>query len=448
MKKIAITAFLLPLFFSTSFSLTLKESIGIAAKQNPTILTAQKKVNAASAKLSQAYGAFMPTIKLDGNYGNAYTQPQVMEVVVPNLGGGISQRFTTGTEEVALAKNIALSLTQPIFVSSLFPGLAIAQKGRLIAEEELRKNMIDVSYNVTSAYYMVLSYKKYIEVCEESLKLAKSHESQVNAMLNSGVSTKADLLRSQVQVANSEIALTKAINSLELAKCTFNNTLGRPVSTEVILSDNVAINLDEISLKIPELPKFEDLLDIAFQYRPDWKQFELSMQIAEDNVNLSRTGYIPSVVLAAQSGDRISSYNYSPLYNIDVKSWSIAGIASWTIFDGLQIANKVREANENLEAQKANEKQVRDSITLEIKDAYLSVKNAVDTIAPAKKAVQFAQEGYKVSNLRYNSGVGTNIEVIDAQAALTQAKTNYIRNLFDIETARAKLKKVIGEYIS
>jgi outer membrane protein TolC len=146
-------------------------------------------------------------------------------------------------------------------------------------------------------------------------------------------------------------------------------------------------------------------------------------------------------MLTGSSGNRISEF---PAFKTDVNSWSIAGAASWTLFDGLGIQNRIREAAANLDSQKATEEQVRNGIALEVRDAYLSLKSDLETIDSAKKAVNSAEENYKVSSLRFASGVGTNIEELDAQVSLTQAKTNYLQTLFDVEVAKAKINKVVG----
>jgi outer membrane protein TolC len=183
---------------------------------------------------------------------------------------------------------------------------------------------------------------------------------------------------------------------------------------------------------------------LAFDNRPDWKQYSLAQQVGEENLKLARSAYLPSFLLTGQTGKRITEYS---AYNADANSWTVSGVASWTLFDGLTTQNRVKEAAANLESQRATEKQVRDGIALEVRDAYLTLKGAQETIGSARKAVDSAEENYKVSEVRYQSGVGTNLEVLDAQVARTQSKINHLQTLFDLEIAKAKINKVVAKEV-
>jgi len=186
------------------------------------------------------------------------------------------------------------------------------------------------------------------------------------------------------------------------------------------------------------------LLAQAYTNRPDWQQFLLSTGISEDTLHLSQSEYLPTFTMSAAAGNSFSSYQS---YQYGVNNWSVTGSGSWTLFDGLGRENRISEASANLDAQRANEEQVKNGIALEVRDAYLSLKATLDTIGSTKKAVDSAQESYNVSSTRYQSGVGTNLEVIDAQVALNQAKVNNLQALFNVEIAKAKINKVVGKEV-
>ena len=438
-RKIILGSSLILVFLAgISPALTLKESINLALKNNPAVIASQKKLQSADARLAQATGVLFPTLKIEGKLGRDYTQPSLVQITSQTSAGAITQNLSFGTDAATDSRSITTSLSQPIFVAALFPGISIAQKGFDLAREDLNKISLDTSFNVTQAYFGVLKADRMVKLSEESREMAESHLKQVKAMLSAGVATQADFLRIEVQLANSEVALTRAKNALEIAKDAFNNALGSD------LEQNVQLEEEGFNGEILNLPEYKDLLKMSYNYRPDWKQYILTKQIAEENVRIAQTGYLPTVMLSGKTGNQIIEY---PAYRSDVNSWSITGIASWTFFDGLQTQNRIREAAANLDAQKANEEQVKNGIALEVRDAYLTLKSAVETIGSAKKAVESAEENHKVSSLRFSSGVGTNLEVLDAQVSLTQARVNYLQSLFDVEIAKAKLNKVIGKVI-
>jgi len=429
--KFAIVGLICLAMVSGAEALTLKESVDLALKHNPSVLASQKKLDAANARLAQAVGAFFPNIKLSGNYTDIHSDPQILQV---NFGGQ-TQTFSVSSATATKAWTAALS--QPILQAGLFPGLKMAQRASDAAAQDLQKTVNDTTYNVTAAYFGVLSADKLVKVAADSLALANSHLTQVQAMLNSGVATRADLLRAEVQVANSEVALTRARNNFDLARNTFNNVLGRSIDEPVELSDI-------LELTVPALPDYAALLKSAYDSRPDWKNFLYNKDIAEANLSLARTGYWPTINFSAQTGNTITDY---PGFESSVNAWSLTGAASWTIFDGLGTQNRINEAAANLEVQKATEDSVRNSVALDVRNAYLNLKSVIETIASAKKAVDFADENYKVSSLRFNSGVGTNIEVIDAQVALTQARTDFLKAQFDLEVSKARLNQAAGTVV-
>ncbi|MFH1386369.1 MAG: TolC family protein [bacterium] len=434
MRKILFSAaYILLILALASSALTLKESTEIALRHNFSVKAAQNKLTAAEAKLNQAVGAFFPTVKIDGSYSNAYTQPSIMQFTI----GGVTNDFIVGTSEINTNKALSASFNQPLFVAGLFPGYAMMRKAKDIASEDLRRTIQETEYNVTAAYFQLLAADRYVKLQDESLKSARSHLAQVETMQRNGVVAKTDYLRAEVQVTNYEVSLTKAKNMLELAKNSFNIILARPMETEVSL-------VEDVNAVLPKTVDFNALLDQAYAYRPDWRQFDLTKKTAEDDVTLAKTGYLPTVFLTGSTGYRGQSYTG---FNSDVNSWNVTGVASWTLFDGLMTHNKIKEASANLAAQTATEEQIKLNIALEVREAFLDLQTAGETIGSAQKAVGFADESLKASSVRYYSGAGTNIEVIDAQVALTQAKINYLQTLFDLVVAKAKINKVVGKEV-
>lgn len=411
-------------------ALTLKESIKSALKNNPSVLASQKKLDAARARLNQAVGAFFPTISLDGSLGRNYTQPSS---VVFN-----GQVFTFGLNDPQTTKSLQASLSQPLFAAALVPGYGLARKGADLAEEDLKNVSLETAFGATQSYFSVIKADRGVKLAQESKDMANSHLKQVRAMVNAGVATRADLLRAEVQVANSDVALTKARNALELARDAFNNALGNDLEQPVELEE------EGFTGTVAGLPEYKTLLAQAFANRPDWRQYVLATGISQDNLRVAQSDYFPMVMLNAASGNQSIE---NPLYNSSANNWSITGAASWKLFDGLGRENRIKEAAANLEAQKATEDQVRNGVALEVRDAYFTLKSSLDTIGSSKKAVDSAEENFKVSDQRFASGAGTNLEVIDAQVSLNQARFNLLQALFDVEVAKAKINKVVGREV-
>lgn len=420
--------------------LPLKDSISIAMEKSPAIITARENVVAADGRLGQAFGAVLPNIALSGSYGNAYQQPSPF-VIPAGIFGPTATTVDVGTTETYVQSSYALTLTQPLYTGGKLSGaLEIAQASFDIAKENLRQAEFDLSYNVVNSYYGALKAQKLYELSQESLDMAKSHLKQVKAMYSAGTATRADVLRDEVQVANMELSLTKAANGLALAKDAFNNALGRNLESPVALSEK------EIAKEMVQPKPYAECISMAFETKPDWKIFQLNKKISDKTVGMQYADYFPSLALVGTTGNRRVNYPEYP-GNSDVNSWSIMANATWTLFDGLATPSRVKEAQANLKALEANEESVRNGIVLAVKDACLNLSSDIDVIKSAEKAVESAEENYGISKEKYSSGIGSNLEMIDAQTAYKEAKTNLYQAQFDYQVDKAKVNQAVGKEV-
>lgn len=434
MKK---TLFLAPLFLLMFFapaypddtSLNLSKSVDIAMSTSPTMMEAKEKLRASDARLGQAFGSILPNISLSANIGNTYQQIQKIQI------GTISAEM--GTDEIAVTSGYTLTLIQPLFTGGkLSSALDIARASYDAEKKNFRASQRGLTYDVLSVYYGVLRAQKLADLAKESLDLAKAHLAQVRAMYSAGITTKADVLRSEVQVSNSEQGYTKAKNGFELSKDAFNNTLGRGLEEPVTIAEK------EFLSEPVTKEAYNKLVGMAMKNKPEWLSFELVKLISEKNVNIAYGNYWPSVMLVGTSGNVKRDY---PTYiDTDQNSWTAMAQASWTLFDGLSTSAKVNEADANYKANLASEIKIRNGVLLEVKDASLNIDSAMEVLSSAKKEVASAVENYQIAEQKYKNGVGSNLEVIDAQVARTQAKTNLYQAQFDLQIAKAKVNKAVG----
>lgn len=432
MKKYLFVPVILILCAAEVYAMDLNESISFAIKTNPTVIASQKKASAAAAKLNQAVSAFFPSVNLNGNLNKAYSSPQTVQIT----SAGATQTVTFGTDASADISGYQAALSQPILVTSLFPEFGIAKKSADSAREQYNQTVIDTSFNITTAYFGVLKAVKMEKLMSDSLEMATAHRKQVQSMLNAGLARRADLLQSKVREANDNVALIQSKYDIDLSKDSFNNALGNDMKQPVDLKD------EGFTGKVSAIPDYDSLLKTAYENRPDWKSYLLSVGISEDQVRLSQTDYLPSIVLSANTGSQLTKF---PTFQSDVNSWKVTGTGTWNLFDSFARENRVKEAYENLAAQRSNVDQVKNNIALEVHQAYLNLKSALDIVVATLQEVHSAEESYNVSVSLYNSGLGTNVDVLDAQVSLTQAWTDHLDALFNVEIAKANINKMVGK---
>jgi len=430
MKKTLIVLLILSLFPIISYAeeLSLKNALDIAMEKSPAIVSAREGVTAADGKLGQAFGAMLPNVSLSGQAGSSYTKPYDAYGIIT----------VNSLEETAATSNYSLTLTQPIFNGALVPGLKLAEAGYEIAKENYKKAQYDLGYNVVSTYYGVLRASKMNELAQDTLDMSRSHLKQVKAMLDAGTATRADVLRVEVQVANNEVGVMKSENGMILAKDAFNNILGRDLENDVVLSDK------EIASEIITPKSNKDCMVMAFENKPDWKIFKLNMSINSKSKDIAWSGYLPSFAIIGSATSNRIDYPKADEMDQDIYSTAVVASGQWALFDGLAREGRIKEANANLAALEANEESIRNGIILEVKDACLNLESAVKMIRSARKAVDLARENYRISRERYRTGAGSNLEMIDAQTAYSEASTNLYQVQFDYQVAKAKVNQSVG----
>ena len=182
-----------------------------------------------------------------------------------------------------------------------------------------------------------------------------------------------------------------------------------------------------------------DCIAYALENRTDGKQAQLAIDVAEEYKAIAKSGYRPTISASASNG-----WSDTDFPGTEDKSWQIGAKMSWNIFDMGVTKAQVRQADADLLKAQEQARQKLDAIQLEVRTAYLDVQEAEKRIHTSQVSVEKAQEDLKIARVRYRAGVGTNLDVMDAQVALTTAKMNYVQSLYDYNTSKAELDRAMG----
>lgn len=394
--------------FAAPVELSLSDSVALALKNNPSIKMAQSDKDKSQWSVNEAQAGRMPTVSL----GNSYSLKDHNPAGTDDLSGSLRmnwQLYSGGRVEGQIDQ---------------------AKRGVGVADLGVEKTKQQLKLDTTTAYFTILQTKNLVEVNQQSVSNLQEHLNSVQAKYDVGVVAKSDVLRAEVELANAQQNLIKAQNNYDLAVAGLLNTMTIDPGTELALTDTLSYNKYDKTL--------DDSLQAA-QTRPDVAQAEENVKISETAVKMAKSGKLPSVSLSASNG-----WNGSVLPGSGDDDWSVGLSASWSIFDAGSTSAKVKQADASLDKAKEQLVQVKNSAALEVRQNYLSMQEAEKRIDTNKVAVGKAEEDLVIAREKYNAGVGTNLDVIDAQLALTQAKTNEIQALFDYNVNVAKIDKAIG----
>ncbi|RJQ50053.1 MAG: TolC family protein [Nitrospiraceae bacterium] len=398
--------------------LTLERCVEIALIKQPDIIAASNTVKVNMSRVGQAAADFYPQIDLTTGYSRISSASDIS-------GSSLASNGSRGQYSGSV------SLRQNIFDFGRTPAQVRIQKFNLYSSHSDLENASEQTIlNVKQAYYGVLQTKRNRDVAVETVRQFELHLEQAKGFYEVGVKPKFDVTTAEVDLSNARLNLIRAENALRIAVTTLNNSMGVPDAPEYNIEDILSYRAYSIT--------FENAIERAYKNRPDLLSVILRKRAAEDSITLAKTGYYP--VLTGSASYRQTGENL-PLDD----GWEAGITLSLPLFSGYLTRHQVGESRANLEVLKANEEQLRQSIFLEVKQASLNLREAEERVPSAELVVKQAEENLELASGRYAAGVGSPIEVTDAQVGLSNAKTAYIQALYDHKVAQANLEKAMGE---
>jgi outer membrane protein TolC len=410
---------------------TLESSIEEALANNWSLKAKKEKIDQADNVKKQARAEFLP--KLSTSYG--YTRLSEVRTFRSTLMGG------GGTVALSSQDNYQWkgTITQPVFTGfALISSYRLAELGIDQSEMEVELEKLDLVLGVKEAYFNILGADKALEVAQKAVESLESQVKVASSFYKVGMIPINDLLKSQVELANAQQDLVKALNATRLTRASFNTILSRRI--------NEKVNIKDILVYKPERGDFEVYVEKALETRPEMRLLELSILQTDQQVRLARSKNFPEVAVSydyIKEGDR-PGVSGSPFH--DANSWEVMAGLTWTFWEWGGTHYKVKEIQGIRKELVQTKNALEDSIRLEIRDAILALEEAEKNIPTTRKAVEQAEENLRVSEERYKAQVTTSTEVLDAQTLLTQARTNYYRALYDHNLARARLYRAMGKF--
>lgn len=404
--------------------LSLPEAIDLALQQNPAILRARKDVEAATGVQIQTRAVVYPKLRATGNY--EAVEPDSVDR--PNL-----SQFTFGTDQ-SWAAGIRV-------VQSLYEGGRLAsawRSGRLIRERSLLQYqavLADTILAVEQAYNDVLLAKQRIVVQEESVQLLTRELQDTERRFAAGTLPRFNVLRAEVELANAKPALIRARNALVIARNTLVNQLGLPIQASPEADNAVELTgqLEAQRLDI-SLP---DAIRTAWERRPEIMALARTEALRQEDVVRARSGYKPQ--LQAFAGYQARSSMFDPDLSSELHGWVTGVQASWDLYDGGNTRGRVREAEALRERAGIETDDARRRIELEVRTEHARFIEAGEVLVSQDKVEEQSQEALRLATARYEAGTGTQLDVLSAQTALTDARSTRLQALHDHAMARARL---------
>jgi outer membrane protein TolC len=416
--------------------LSLAEAVERALAVDEEYLSAQEDVTAAEASIAEAKSALYPSLTFDASATRMIGLPTVV-IKANSLGPGFPPEdveFSASYEE-----NLSAGLTavQPLYQGGRsWTAYRIAKSYRALSHENLRQARRDTVYATARAYYDAVLADEAVGVANTGVAVAASHVQATEDRYDAGLVSEYDVLRARVELANLETARNRAEDGRAAAVRYLLTLLNMPPESEVALTDRLGYELEVFDL--------DESLAAAEEQRPELEQLELTRLIAEENVKIARAGDNPSLFFTAAYTD------YAYRFTLDfADEWRQQGMLnlslSWPLFDGFATRGRVGRARAELYKVELSKARLAEGIDAEVRGAYDGLKTAEATVRAQRENVDLAERGLEIAQARYEAGLMSNLEVLDAQAALTQARLGYYEALRAYLFAKLEMRRARGE---
>ena len=397
--------------------------IQLARENSYAIQQAEAQLEEAEGRSMAARSGRLPTVDLIAGYS------RIDENRLESFGGsafGDSQAWSAD-----------IQATQSIYTGgAVSSAIDSATAVRSSAEALFDQSLQDVLLAVHQAWYGVLLAREEVVVREASIELLEKQLKQSMDRFETGSVSRFEVLRAEVALANGQPPYIRAQNQYRLSIVDLLQVLGleAPNGRDPEIHGTLAYQPVELSLS--------EALSIAKQNRPEFTALDQLVTAAEAEVDGAKSGRLPSLNLVAGYGIQKSSF--SDQLDDTVEGWTIGIQGSWRIWDASATRGSVRSAQSRLRQSELAREELDLQVGSEVRQALSSIKEAQELVDSSRKVVEQAEEVLSLAEDRYSVGSAIQLEVLEAQLALTEARTNEVQALFDYNLAAVTLERALG----
>ncbi len=407
--------------------LSLADALNTALAQNAAILKAQNDLEAAHGIVVQTRAVALPQLQAAGQF--KYTQADAIE--------------SFGPSQPNRNWNSGIQLVQNVFMGGRM--IAAVRAAGATKEQALaiyQTSVADTLLTVRLAYYDVLLAAQQITVREASVKLLQKELEDQQHRFDAGTVPHFNVLRAEVAVANERPALIAARNAYRIAKNNLANLLGYDLPRDIW--EDVPLNLTDTLVTTPLTLKLPDAIQQALASRTELTVSRKNMELQRLNIISAKSGGRPTVSVFAGYSWYNAQFTAPVELGHDIHGWNGGAQLSWNIFDGALTYGKVKQAKALYEKSQTELTDLSRQIELAVRTVYSDYLQAQETLDSQLKVQEQADEALREANARAQAGSGTQLDVLNAETALTQARTTQLLAQHDYVTACARLERAIG----
>lgn len=400
---------------ATNRIISIDDCIKMALANHPAIKSAMSSADIYKNKIAQAWSAYFPTFNLNATYSKN-------DMLIAN--------FAFPNQKYALYNTPQLSGEMLLFDFGKTKAKAdISKKTYESAQDNIQMSINDVIYNVKEAYYNLLFAIQQEKVYQDTVKDYELHLKQAKSYYNIGTKAKIDVMTAEYNLGKAKLNLIKAQNTVAMAYAQVNNAMGLPEFSNYSITES----LESKAYKI----YFDDLIKIAYETRPELLAAKKKAEASEVLVKASLRAFAPDIKAFGNYtlGGKTPAKDYG---------YQVGAGLSYSSTNLFLLKKQVDESKATYKRDLADYEKIKQNVYLEVKQSYIELHNAQQSIPVSRLSMNQAQEQYNLASGRYKVGLGDAIELKDAENTFRNAQLDYYNSLLNYSVSAANIERVIG----
>ena len=408
-------------------SWTLDKCLEYALAHNPLLQSDLLSQKVTQGQNESLVSDFIPKVEAGWNAArNSRTTGTLKE--------GASKEDTSPSVYSKEVYSSGITITDTLFSKRMAPAFRLVDVNQKVSASQIRQTKNDLVMNVKKAFYTVLFTEQNLTIALAAEGVARENYDTSELLFKEGKVSSFDVSRSKVRWISARADTLSAKNSNTVSKEALKTVLSLPQEDALKLNGSFPGFMPDKTL--------EKGIEEALLFRPEMEQMDLGLRVLKEAEEVAKAGYYPS--LKASFNYSLAAAEWDTGLDDQYDTWSAMLSVSVPIFDGMNTMGKTRVARAQYEQAKYNRESLGDSIIMEVRQAYFTLKNAEESLAAQKESVATTHENLKIARERYAMGLLSQLELKDVELTLISAETQYVKTLYDYHIAVVLLERAIG----
>jgi len=421
-------------------TLSLEDAMKYAVKHNVNAKNARLDVKLQRAKNAEVTGIALPNLKAQGQY-NDFLNPQ--KSFIPGEFFGMPGGFVPVQFTPKYGVTASGSASQILFDGSVMVALQARNGLMKLYEQSSQLTEEVVRYQIQNAYYGYVISKKQFDVLMMNMQNMHRIAYEMNEMYKAGFIEKIEADRINVQVNNLVTDSLKLSSLIAVTEQLLKYNMGMDIAQPIVLTDTAIDN------KVAEAASMVLNTDADYNDRTEFGLLNTQLKLNLYNLKRHRLSGLPTLAAFATAGYNYSTNTFDDVFKFhqNYQFYSLWGLSvSMPLFDGMQRFNRVKQTKIQVAQVENSIENLKIGIDFQIASSKTNLKNALLSLQNQEANLKLAENVLDIANKKYKAGVGSNIEIIQAQTEYTTTQSKYFAALMDVVTAKSDLQKATGQF--